>query len=295
VTIPKEIRWLLAIIVMVGSGLLTFTILTGGYMLYTNTSIQEIQGVLSEINNPSFLKFFTAVQHLSLFIVPAFAFALVMSKQPFSYLKLKGSNAKIFLIASVLIMMALPFINLLAEFNAMLIDTLLGEDNVYKASLQQYERIANLLIKGNSVSDILISGLIIALLPAIGEELIFRSLFMRLFSQFTNIHASIIISALIFGFVHMEFYGLISRIVMGIFFGYLFVWSKTILVPILVHFINNFSIVLATNYFDTEYMQTVSETDSEMQVLLYGIISGIVVAYAISRLNTKYKVVNIFK
>lgn len=292
-SIPKEIKWLVALIAAVGGCVSVFLLLTGAYMLHYSLSVEEVMQVLSNLHDSSALKYFTAVQHISSFIAPALIIGIVMSRKPFAYLKIHGGKIEIFLTASVLILVALPFINLLAEFNAMLMDTILGENNIYKQSLNQYEQIANKLIQGNSVSDILISGLIIALLPAIGEELIFRSLFMRLFSKFSNIHVSIVISAFIFGIVHMEFYGLISRIVMGIFFGYLFVWSKTILVPILVHFINNFSIVIATNYFDTEYMQTAT-ADNEMQVLLYGLLSGIIVAYAIAKLNSKYKVVNIF-
>jgi uncharacterized protein len=80
----------------------------------------------------------------------------------------------------------------------------------------------------------------IAILPAIGEELMFRGVIQRIFTNWTkNYHWGIWISAFLFSAMHMQFYGFLPRMLLGGMFGYLLVWSGTMWVPILAHFVNN--------------------------------------------------------
>jgi len=82
--------------------------------------------------------------------------------------------------------------------------------------------------------------LIMAILPAIGEEFLFRGFLMRYFSSFVkNIHLNIIIVSIIFSALHLQFYGFLPRMALGILLGYLFYWSGSIWLPIVVHFANN--------------------------------------------------------
>ena len=91
----------------------------------------------------------------------------------------------------------------------------------------------------------------IALLPALGEELMFRGVLQRLFHDWTkNIHVSIFLAALVFGLFHLQFYGLLPRVFLGMVLGYLFYWTGSLWVPIFVHFMNNASAVIAA-YFES--------------------------------------------
>src|SRR5207344_1198984 len=101
--------------------------------------------------------------------------------------------------------------------------------------------------KGTSVLSLAINLFIIAFLPALGEELFFRGMMQKLFSQLTkNNHLAIIITSIIFSAIHLQFYGFLPRMVLGIFLGYLLVWSGSLWLPILAHFVNNASAVLFT-------------------------------------------------
>jgi uncharacterized protein len=81
---------------------------------------------------------------------------------------------------------------------------------------------------------------IIALLPAIGEEMIFRGIFQPIFQKlFRNKHAGIWFIAFIFSAVHLQFFGFIPRFILGLVFGYLYYWSGTLWLPMLAHFVNN--------------------------------------------------------
>lgn len=91
-----------------------------------------------------------------------------------------------------------------------------------------------------SVTDLLIGLLVIAILPAIGEELVFRGMFQNeIFRGTGNVHVAIWFSALIFSTIHFQFYGFIPRLLLGALFGYLYVWSGNLIVPIFAHFFNN--------------------------------------------------------
>jgi uncharacterized protein len=103
--------------------------------------------------------------------------------------------------------------------------------------------------------------LMIGIIPAIGEEFLFRGVLQKLFHQWTkNIHVSVILAAFLFSAIHMQFYGFIPRFMMGVMLGYVFVWSGSLWVPILIHFTNNSAAVIvsflqgtgkADNTFDT--------------------------------------------
>jgi membrane protease YdiL (CAAX protease family) len=80
---------------------------------------------------------------------------------------------------------------------------------------------------------------VIALLAAICEELFFRGLLQKTLSEHINQHTAIWVTALIFSAVHFQFYGFLPRMLLGAAFGYMVVWSGSLWLPILAHFINN--------------------------------------------------------
>lgn len=80
----------------------------------------------------------------------------------------------------------------------------------------------------------------IAVIPAIGEELLFRGLMQRhLAESFRNVHIAIVVTAVIFSLVHMQIYSFLPRFFLGIVLGYMLVIGRSIWYPIIAHFINN--------------------------------------------------------
>ena len=89
-------------------------------------------------------------------------------------------------------------------------------------------------------AQLIIGFLVIAVLPAIGEEIIFRGMIQNDFYRATrNIHLSIWISALLFSAIHIQFFGFFPDCFLVRLFGYLYYWSGNLLMPMLAHFINN--------------------------------------------------------
>ena len=89
------------------------------------------------------------------------------------------------------------------------------------------------------------SMVIIALLAAVSEELLFRSVIQKaLIKLFKNAHVAIIVTAVIFSAFHGDLFGFVPRIILGLMLGYMFWFSGSIIPSMLMHFVNNATIVM---------------------------------------------------
>jgi uncharacterized protein len=100
--------------------------------------------------------------------------------------------------------------------------------------------VTKLLTTFDSFGDFVIGMIVIAVLPGIGEELVFRGFLQpTLHRAINNIHVAIWFSAILFSAIHMQFFGFVPRMLLGALFGYLYYWSGNLFIPMLAHFINN--------------------------------------------------------
>jgi membrane protease YdiL (CAAX protease family) len=157
------------------------------------------------------------------------------------YLNKKVTFTSVFLVL-VLSFAASPFINLIGEINANMQfpEWLSGIETWMKNAEENAAELTEAFLKVDTTWGLLFNIFMIAFLPAIGEELLFRGVIQRIFTNWTkNYHWGIWISAILFSALHMQFYGFIPRMFLGVLFGYLLVWSGSIWLPIIAHFINN--------------------------------------------------------
>jgi membrane protease YdiL (CAAX protease family) len=115
---------------------------------------------------------------------------------------------------------------------------------------EELKLVTDFLTEFNSFGQFFIVFIVVAVIPGIGEELIFRGILQNKFHLFfKNIHVAIIITAILFSGFHMQFFGFVPRLFLGILFGYIYYWSGNIWYPILGHFINNgFTLILIYLY-----------------------------------------------
>ena len=118
-----------------------------------------------------------------------------------------------------------------------------------EALMQQMEEMAGDLtermLQVDTLGGLLFNLVVIALIPAIGEELTFRSVIQQwLVKVVKNPHVGIVLASAVFSFIHFQFYGFFPRMFLGMILGYLFYYSGSVWVSILMHFINNGSAVL---------------------------------------------------
>jgi hypothetical protein len=132
----------------------------------------------------------------------------------------------------------------------------------------------------------------IAFLPAIGEELLFRGVIQRIFTSWTrNQHWGIWISAILFSALHMQFYGFIPRVFLGVLFGYLLVWSGSIWLPIIAHFINNAVAVVAMYLIDkgllSQEIEEIGTTSDSYYMAAVSLLLIVVFMLMIKRQNSE--------
>lgn len=225
--------------------LLTLLIGVGLALPIFGLNYSELSSYLNFDNpeNIPVIKYFQGLQTLALFILPAFAVAYIFSEKISEYLSLnKKTSLNSVALVSFTIIAALPAVNVLIQFNeAMVFPEFLKDIEFWmRTSEDEAKRITEILVSTETLTGLLVNLFVMAVLPAIGEELIFRGVFQKIFTQMTNnYHWGIIISAFIFSSIHLQFYGFLPRFLMGVYFGYLLVWSKSLWLPILAHFINN--------------------------------------------------------
>jgi len=88
---------------------------------------------------------------------------------------------------------------------------------------------------------------VIAVLPGICEEIMFRGFIINAFTK-KGFWYAIIITGILFGIMHLDPFRLIPVTILGIWMGYLLLKTNTILLPIFAHFINNAFAVLLGKY-----------------------------------------------
>lgn len=217
-----------------------------GISVMGNTEVLNIYS--NNPATPTALKFFQFFQVFFSFIVPAHLFARFQSNnQSAEYLQLKRTNNIHYLIAALMIFLISPLISFLNELNQNIkLPASLSSLELTFKSLEDKSKIATeLFLNVNSNADILVNFFIVALLAAVSEELIFRGVLQRLMGTIVrNIHINILICSIIFSAFHLQFYGFIPRLFLGLLLGYSFHFSRSLWVPIFIHFLNNGTAVL---------------------------------------------------
>jgi uncharacterized protein len=246
----------------------------------------KLPEVLRVLGNPDaenlgVVKYFQIIQSIFLFLVPALIAAWLFSEDMTQYLQAGKKPESLTLLLVVLtLIVAIPLLNALALFNSeMILPPWMHSLEVKIKSMEETAgKLTGLFLTGGNGVTLAINMFMIAILPALGEEFLFRGLIQRLLTEWTrNEHAGIWMAAFIFSFIHFQFYGFLPRFLLGLYFGYLLVWSSSIWVPVTGHFINNGFAVLyyhfATMPMGETHMDKLGTSKEYNYVLYLSIIS----------------------
>jgi hypothetical protein len=106
------------------------------------------------------------------------------------------------------------------------------------------------LTQFDSVYQVMLALFVIAVLPAFGEEIVFRGIIQnQLFRATSNKHVAIWFAAFLFSAIHFQFFGFVPRLLLGALFGYLYYWSGSLWFAVIAHFVNNGFSVLAMYFY----------------------------------------------
>jgi len=193
--------------------------------------------------NPAYvnaLKVIQVVSTIIIFFVPAVITARIVSKKPFQRLGLQPGVKINRAIAAILILFcALPLVAFLAEVNKAIPITA-GLKKVFDNMESQYAEQVKLMATFKTPLDYIIALFIIALMPAIVEELFFRGAMQNIFMRWFKIPWLVIfITGFIFSAIHFSWYGFIPRLALGMILGYIFYYTGNLWYSIIAHFFNN--------------------------------------------------------
>lgn len=208
-------------------------------------NIMDAPEVLRKYDNPQAIninRILLLFQHFGLFIVPAIVFSKLSSTNWKTYIGFRPTLKPFIWGSAIIMILSLPAINGLSWINEQMVlpDFLGSLEEVFKGLEDSAAQLTSALTESGEIGPLLANLFIIALIPAIGEEMIFRGLILPILRRWTNsANWAVWISAILFSFMHLQFYGFLPRLILGALLGYLFVWSRSLWAPIIAHFTNN--------------------------------------------------------
>lgn len=250
-------------------------------------SIVNLPGI-NDIDNPEsirVLKYFQVVQSIGLFIIPPIIIGWLFNGKISEYLFINRSANRLSVVLAIFItIIALPFINFTGELNSRmeLPQWLSGVESWMKNAEENAALVTEAFLKVDTGFGLLFNLFMIAFLPAIGEELLFRGVIQKIFTGWTkNHHWGIWITAILFSALHIQFYGFIPRMILGVLFGYLLVWSGSIWLPVIAHFVNNAFAVMAIFFIDKNLIDPKVENIGSTPDSYYSALISIVMVCAL--------------
>jgi len=233
------------------------------------------------------LKWLQFLQTIGTFLLPPVLCAWLWDAdhKPLRWLHLDRTvHWRIYILAVVIMLCAIPGINLLVDLNGRIVlpQCLEHLEQILKRQEEAAAALTLRFLQADNFGTLLINIGLMALLPALAEELSFRGTLQQILSgQKRSYHLAVWVTAFIFSAIHMQFYGFIPRMLMGAMFGYIFVWTGSLWVPVLMHFTNNAVAVLAFYFSDDTVRLTdnksIADTIGSGDTWWIGVISLVVV------------------
>ncbi|MCB0395585.1 MAG: CPBP family intramembrane metalloprotease [Flavobacteriales bacterium] len=182
-------------------------------------------------------------QHLGLFITPALLFGYLAQRAPVRYLSLDiKPDVRLIIVAIMLMICVQPVVSWVGEWNAglKLPESMASLENTIRVMEDSAAELTKAILLTSDTGMLLINMFLLALIPAIGEEMIFRGILQRqVMKGMGKAHLAVWTTAILFSFFHFQFFGFFPRMILGAMLGYLFLWSGSLWLPIAAHFTNN--------------------------------------------------------
>lgn len=250
--------------------------------------------LLAAGNDIVMLKIGQGLSSLLIFVAPPLILYGFTRHEPMRAIGFRKSVSAWMLLIGVAVMFAsLPVTNQLTTWNEKMS---LGAFKALEDLLKQMEDTAGDLtermLQVDTVWGLLFNLLVIALIPALGEELTFRGMLQQaLVKGCKNAHVGIFLSAAIFSFIHFQFYGFLPRMFLGLLLGYMFYYSGSLWTSILMHFVNNGAAVVVAYFEQRNQISTSVEdfgaTDSPI-ILVASLMATVLLIVLCSKIKYKY-------
>jgi membrane protease YdiL (CAAX protease family) len=183
------------------------------------------------------------ITSLLVFLFPALFAAYLMSHSSMSFLSIKTKvDMRILVIVLLMTLMLTPTVSLTGYFNAQmkLPESLAGIETWIKSTEEAANMLIERIVSENGVWAFILNIFVIAVAAGVTEEFMFRGALLKIMREkIKNHHVAIWVVAVIFSFIHFQFYGFLPRMLLGAFLGYLVYWTNNIWIPVSAHLFHN--------------------------------------------------------
>lgn len=273
------------------AGVVIFAVLGFAIVFFTN-GIEGLQAAaMSDPKAVSPIKILLVAQQIGLFLVPAIFLAVIERKKLSNFYGLTAPKVNWLLLIAVLSICWMPIMGLSMEWNQKMVfpEFLKGIEKWMRTMEDSAAKTTEAILKMNNVGDLFVNLFVIAVTPAICEELIFRGAIQRtIFRIKSNPHVAIWLSAAIFSAIHFQFFGFLPRLLLGAAFGYVYFWTGSIWYAVFAHFLNNAFAVCVAYYLQMNNLPYTNAEDIDMA--WYGYLISAVLTLALFSLVRKQSV-----
>ncbi|OJJ21003.1 hypothetical protein BKI52_10535 [marine bacterium AO1-C] len=235
----------------------------------------SFKGLLNFLQNPTdnwegrfALLLLQGVSALVGFIIIPLLYLRYFEARKFASLHERKTSLVPILLALAVVLVVMPFMSAIIHWNANLqLPGFLSEfEKMAKAKEEQLAQLTSFLTNLKTGGEFFFTLVIIAVIPGIGEEIVFRGIIQKKLTHLMNPHVAIWLTGFLFSAFHLQFYGLIPRMLLGVLFGYLYYWSGNLWLSILAHFLNNgFTLLMI-------YLYKTGVISFDIQKLSYGVV-----------------------
>lgn len=228
------------------------------------------------------LKILVTSQQIGLFLVPAVVLSIFEGRTPQDFYGIKTPKLSLLLIVFLLVLCATPLMSLINEWNMQmhLPEFLSGLEEWMRRLEDEGAVTTKAILAGKSITTLIINLFVVALTPAICEEIIFRGGLQRTFLRIIkNPHVAIWTSAIIFSTIHFQFFGFFPRLLLGAAFGYIYFWTGNLWYTTFAHFLNNGYVVMVSWYMQRNNLQI--DNADEMTTAWYGYLISAILTIAL--------------
>lgn len=190
----------------------------------------------------------STMQNIVAFAMPSIFAVLAFTPRPLHWLKLDAPVSWRALLGVVVFYAAgIPALNQIIYWNAhmQLPESMSAIEQALRTLEEQAAHLTESVLGSPSVWNMIVAILVVGILTGLCEELLFRGALMQMIGVRGRRHLAIWTSAIVFSFVHFQFFGFIPRMLLGAWLGYLMYWTGSIWTNAIAHALNN-SIVVVT-------------------------------------------------
>jgi membrane protease YdiL (CAAX protease family) len=286
---------LFIVLILFGYLLASFTALAILKLAGYNQIIEHLSNPdLTDINTLNAFRIVQIAMHAGLFLLGPALYLLLVEQNPIQKLGLDQSLFKVsYLLIVILMVVCLPGINFTHTLNQALHlpGWLSGTEKWMQDKENSAKQLTDAFLAMKTYKDLAVNLIMFCFLPALGEELFFRGALFSIIKEWTKKkHLTIFITAFLFSAIHLQFYGFLPRFLLGMGFGYLFVFTGSLWAPIFAHFLNNSMAVIAAFFF-YQGKSTIDQDDfGSVDSLALNVLSIVITLYIFSviyRINRK--------